>query len=107
MILSYHGPLIYEEKIHLRILKSEVGRVTRPTPLTLRRRATLLRALQGLETEVCHSDTTILPSTIIPGLQVYSDRSLGANLLYRFERPSVQAACSWGSTGLKALGDVT
>ena len=28
----------------------------------------------------------VLP-TIISGLQVYFDRSLGANLLYRFERP--------------------
>jgi hypothetical protein len=29
---------------------------------------------------------TILP-TIISGLQIYFDRSLGSNLLYRFERP--------------------
>ena len=28
----------------------------------------------------------LLP-TVISGLQVYFDRSLGANLLYRFERP--------------------
>ena len=30
--------------------------------------------------------TTLLP-TIIAGLQTYFDRALGANLLYRFERP--------------------
>lgn len=29
---------------------------------------------------------TLLP-TIIAGLQTYFDRALGANLLYRFERP--------------------
>jgi len=29
----------------------------------------------------------VLLPTVISGLQVYFDRSLGANLLYRFERP--------------------
>jgi mortality factor 4-like protein 1 len=33
-----------------------------------------------------HQPAVVLP-TIISGLQVYFDRSLGANLLYRFERP--------------------
>jgi len=32
-------------------------------------------------------DPTVLLPTVISGLQVYFDRSLGANLLYRFERP--------------------
>ena len=32
-------------------------------------------------------DPAVLLPTVISGLQVYFDRSLGANLLYRFERP--------------------
>ena len=32
-------------------------------------------------------DPKVLLPTIIAGLQTYFDRSLGANLLYRFERP--------------------
>ena len=32
----------------------------------------------------------LLP-TVISGLQVYFDKSLGANLLYRFERPQYAA----------------
>ncbi len=32
-------------------------------------------------------DPKILLPTIIAGLQTYFDRALGANLLYRFERP--------------------
>jgi mortality factor 4-like protein 1 len=32
-------------------------------------------------------DPKVLLPTIIAGLQTYFDRALGANLLYRFERP--------------------
>lgn len=32
-------------------------------------------------------DPALVVPTIVSGLQVYFDRSIGANLLYRFERP--------------------
>ncbi|KAJ3480362.1 hypothetical protein NLI96_g8407 [Meripilus lineatus] len=45
-----------------------------------------LKALLVDDWENLRDPTTLLP-TIIAGLQTYFDRALGANLLYRFERP--------------------
>lgn len=42
---------------------------------------------------------TLLP-TIISGLQLYFDRSIGANLLYRFERPQYAEVRKMYVTGL-------
>jgi mortality factor 4-like protein 1 len=46
----------------------------------------LLRTLIEVVSSSLHEPALVLP-TIISGLIVYFDRSLGANLLYRFERP--------------------
>ncbi|EGO23073.1 hypothetical protein SERLADRAFT_471761 [Serpula lacrymans var. lacrymans S7.9] len=62
--------------------------------VSLPRSPTVLEILQEFKDHVMSSDKAhnlrepdvVLP-TIISGLQVYFDRSLGANLLYRFERP--------------------
>lgn len=57
---------------------------------------------------MCYSSSSlrepelVLP-TIISGLQVYFDRSLGANLLYRFERPQYAEIRKQYVTGPKVL----
>jgi mortality factor 4-like protein 1 len=57
---------------------------------------------------MCHPSSSlrepelVLP-TIISGLQVYFDRSLGANLLYRFERPQYAEIRKQYVTGPKVL----
>lgn len=55
----------------------------------------------------CHSnslrDPELVVPTIVSGLQVYFDRSLGANLLYRFERPQYAAIRKQYVTGPKVL----
>lgn len=45
----------------------------------------------------------MLTPTIISGLQVYFDRSLGANLLYRFERPQFAEVRKQYKTGQKVI----
>lgn len=45
---------------------------------------------------------TLLP-TIIAGLQTYFDRALGANLLYRFERPQYSEMRKQYVTGQKVI----
>jgi hypothetical protein len=45
----------------------------------------------------------LLTPTIISGLQVYFDRSLGANLLYRFERPQFADVRKQYKTGQKVI----
>jgi len=61
--------------------------------VTLPRSPTVAEILEEFQTYVLslpstdlRDPPTVLP-TIISGLQLYFDRSLGANLLYRFERP--------------------
>jgi len=61
--------------------------------VTLPRSPTVLEILADFQTHVLalkntdlRDPTTVLP-TVVAGLQVYFDKSLGANLLYRFERP--------------------
>jgi len=48
-------------------------------------------------------EADLLTSTIISGLQVYFDKSLGANLLYRFERPQYAEMRKRYITGPKVI----
>lgn len=48
-------------------------------------------------------DAELVTSTIISGLQVYFDKSLGANLLYRFERPQYAEMRKKYITGPKVI----
>ena len=48
-------------------------------------------------------DPELILPTIISGLQVYFDRSLGANLLYRFERPQYAEIRKAYVTGPKVI----
>lgn len=48
-------------------------------------------------------DPELVLPTIISGLQVYFDRSLGANLLYRFERPQYAEIRKTYVTGPKVM----
>jgi len=48
-------------------------------------------------------EADLLTSTIVSGLQVYFDKSLGANLLYRFERPQYAEIRKRYITGPKVI----
>ncbi|KAF8645393.1 hypothetical protein AX16_007895 [Volvariella volvacea WC 439] len=48
-------------------------------------------------------DPALVVPTIVSGLQVYFDRSLGANLLYRFERPQYAEMRKQYVTGPKVI----
>lgn len=48
-------------------------------------------------------DPELVLPTIVSGLQVYFDRSLGANLLYRFERPQYAGIRKQYVTGPKVI----
>lgn len=48
-------------------------------------------------------EADLLTPTIISGLQVYFDKSLGANLLYRFERPQYAEMRKQYITGPKVI----
>ncbi|KAH7903000.1 MRG domain-containing protein [Hygrophoropsis aurantiaca] len=56
---------------------------------------------QGKSTTL--KDPQLILPTIVSGLQVYFDRSLGANLLYRFERPQYAEIRKQYVTGPKVL----
>lgn len=64
-------------------------------------------ALVDLDFRLLHlwslRDPALVVPTIISGLQVYFDRSLGANLLYRFERPQYAETRRQYVTGPKVI----
>ena len=69
------------------------------------RHVIILMSSDNLLTGVRNSlrDPDLVLPTIISGLTVYFDRSLGANLLYRFERPQYAEIRKAYVTGPKVL----
>lgn len=68
--------------VHMLFFSGETTKVRLPCLRFLRFRIFMLRL-----SFPCSLKPEIVGPTIVSGLQVYFDRSLGANLLYRFERP--------------------
>ncbi|KAH9988115.1 MRG-domain-containing protein [Russula compacta] len=55
--------------------------------VTLPRSPTVLEILEEFRQHVLDAPHQVVLPTIVSGLQVYFDKALGSNLLYRFERP--------------------
>jgi len=77
--------------------------------VTLPRKPTVEELLQEFETYVTETqpahlrDPKVLIRTITSGIQIYFDRSLGSNLLYRFERPQYADVRRQYITGPKVI----